>query len=103
MSDIKLSRKGPANRGDMAGFAVAVALGIAGLSAPASASSDTLRGKAVVSNSVQAWLKPERGTYTRTQLAQARTEARNGLVFFGNGTYICSASGFGSTSRCFSR
>lgn len=61
------------------------------------------RAAHVPSNSVNAWLNPTRNPLQAGEIAQKRRLARNVSTRHGSGSFICSASGFGKRSSCFSR
>ncbi len=98
MSKISTSRTYSAARTGLFSIFTAATITMLGFAAPATASD------LVVPNNVQAWLSPTTGAYSTDELQLARAQALAALgIYHGSGSYICSPSGFGSTSTCFKR
>ncbi|WP_212524737.1 hypothetical protein [Actibacterium sp. MT2.3-13A] len=101
MNTHKFSARRPAAAGLAALF-----LGISLLPLPGCANSDTPAAEAAsasraTADSVALWLNPVK--QPSADVARQRLLARSLDSRHGNGSYICSASGFGQRSTCFSR
>ena len=83
-------------------FAAAFAILFSGLGGLEKAHASSKHSN-IATGKVAEWLNPDRRQLSKGELRQNRRAAYALNRKYGNGSYICSASGFGQRSKCFAR
>lgn len=84
-------------------FALVLGISLAPLPSSASSKMPVVRASQETGHPVSLWLNPVKQTQRAEEIKRQRILARSMDSRHGRGSYICSASGFGQRSSCFSR
>jgi hypothetical protein len=84
-------------------FALVLGISLAPLPGSAGSKTPVVRASQQTGHPVSLWLNPVKQTVRAEETRRQRILARSMDSRHGRGSYICSASGFGQRSSCFSR